>query len=182
MLRLPRDADWAGRGVVYDVVTPAPHFRSDQWLFAVDVITRRSPVWRIGGPSLRRRSMNGYGRSAQRTWQELAPMAYAEIEDPESYFSELGEQAADQVVDLTRQIQGPDLPNETYFQKVGRINAAKMQAEEIVRAELLTPDSSLWEEEEPLEPEYLQDLLAMYAEEQREMDEAQMRPMSADDD
>lgn len=146
MLRLPRDADWAGRGVVYDVVTPAPHFRSDQWLFAVDVITRRSPVWRIGGPSLRRRSMNGYGRSAQRTWQELAPMAYAEIEDPESYFAELGEQAADQVGDLTLQMQGPDLPNETYFQKVGRINAAKMQAEEIVRAELLTPDRELWEE------------------------------------
>ena len=125
--------------------------------------------------------MNEYGRSAQRTWQMLAPTAYNQIEDPETYFAELGEQAADQVVDLTRQIQGPDLPNETYFQKVGRINAAKMQAEEIVRAELLTPDSSLWEEEEPLEPEYLQDLLAMYAEEQREMDEAQMRPMTDDD-
>ena len=92
--------------------------------------------------------MNGYGRSAQRTWQELAPTAYAEIEDPESYFAELGEQAADQVVDLTLQMQGPDLPNETYFQKVGRINAAKMQAEEIVRAEMLTPESEVLEEDD----------------------------------
>lgn len=182
MVQVKRDAGGAAHGVVYDVGTLAPHLRSDQWLLAVDVITRRNPVWRIGGPSLRRRSMNGYGRSAQRTWQQLAPTAYSQIEDPETYFAELGEQAADQVVDLTRQIQGPDLPNETYFQKVGRINAAKMQAEEIVRADLLMPDSSLWEEEDEDEGlEHLRPLMEMYAEEQREMDEAQMRPMTDDD-
>ena len=90
--------------------------------------------------------MNEYGQFAMRTWRMLVPAVYAEIADPERFFRELGEQAANQVVDLTRQLQGPDLPNETYFQKVGRINAAKMQAEEIVRAELLTPDRELWEE------------------------------------
>lgn len=158
------------------MVTPAPHLRSDQWLFAVDVITRRNPVWRIGGPSLRRRSMNGYGRSAQRTWQELAPMAYAEIEDPESYFAELGEQAADQVGDLTLQMQGPDLPNETYFQKVGRIQAAKMQAEEIVRNDLLTPSRELWQEEDEPDRPDLAILQAMDAEEDRQRELERLEP------
>ena len=126
--------------------------------------------------------MNEYGQFAMRTWRMLVPAVYAEIADPERFFRELGEQAANQVVDLTRQLQGPDLPNETYFQKVGRIQAAKMQAEEIVRADLLMPDSSLWEEEDEDEGlEHLRPLMEMYAEEQREMDEAQMRPMTDDD-
>ncbi|WP_246858716.1 hypothetical protein [Citricoccus sp. SGAir0253] len=43
--------------------------------------------------------------------------------------------------ELTVQIAGPDPTGETYLEKVGRLNAARMQAEEIVRAEMLTPQA-----------------------------------------
>ena len=125
--------------------------------------------------------MNEYGTFAMRTWRMLAPEAFRQIADPETFFRQLGEQAADQVVDLTRQLQGPDLPGETYFGKVGRINAARMQAEEVVRAELLTPPRELWEEEDENEGlEHLDSLMAMYAEEQRDMDLAQMEPFDSE--
>lgn len=97
--------------------------------------------------------MNQYGRQAQIAWQTRAPVAYAGIKDPKTFFSELGEQAADQVVDLAYQIAGPDLPGEDFFSKLGRWNMARRQAEEIVRADLLTPQQEFLaqsEEEEPL--------------------------------
>ncbi len=83
--------------------------------------------------------MNKYGRLGLEMWQRLAPTALAEIEDPSQHFSELGEEALEQVTSLTIELQGPDVPNETYFEKVGRIENAKLRAEEIVRADLLTP-------------------------------------------
>lgn len=83
--------------------------------------------------------MNKYGKHAMETWQAIAPAAYARIEDPMVFFQELGEQANDQVLDLIPQLAGPDPADESYLGKVGRLNAAKLQAEEIVREELLTP-------------------------------------------
>ena len=47
---------------------------------------------------------------------------------------------------------GPDPPNETYLEKVGRLNMARLQAEEIVLRELLLippASSSQQPEEEP---------------------------------
>jgi len=41
---------------------------------------------------------------------------------------------------LTEQMQGPDPQDETYWEKVDRLNAIRMQAEEIVRTEMLTPE------------------------------------------
>ena len=126
--------------------------------------------------------MNQYGRFAEQSWQMLAPARYAALEDPNHFFSTLGQEAQSRVVWLAEQMQGPDPTGETYWEKVGRLNAIRMQAEEIVRADLLMPDSSLWEEEDEDEGlEHLRPLMEMYAEEQREMDEAQMRPMTDDD-
>ena len=89
--------------------------------------------------------MNEYGKRAQRAWQQLAPSAYAQIPNPSLHFSTLGQTAADQVVDLTTQLVGPDVPGESSLQKIGRWNAAKMQAEEIVAADLLTPPREQWD-------------------------------------
>lgn len=83
--------------------------------------------------------MNTYGKFAQDTWKMLAPSQYALIPDPEAWFTDLGKQAETAVVDLMMQLEGPDIKGETYLEKVGRINAAKRQAEEIIRAEMLTP-------------------------------------------
>ena len=89
--------------------------------------------------------MNEYGKRAQRAWQQLAPSAYALIPNPSLHFSTLGQTAADQVVDLTTQLVGPDVPGEGFAQKVGRLNAAKMRAEEIVAADLLIPPRDEWD-------------------------------------
>lgn len=92
--------------------------------------------------------MNTYGKFAQDTWKALAPSQYALIPDPEAWFTDLGKEAETAVVNLMMQLEGPDLKGETYLQKVGRINAAKRQAEEIIRAEMLTPQPEDMEDEE----------------------------------
>ena len=84
--------------------------------------------------------MNKYGKFAQETWKMTAPSQYALIPDPEEWFRKLGEEAMHQVGELQYQIAGPDPEDETYLEKVGRLNNSRMRAEEIVRAEMLTPD------------------------------------------
>ena len=92
--------------------------------------------------------MNTYGKFAQEAWKTTAPAEYALIPDPDQWFERLGEEAAQRVGELMMELAGPDPVGETYLEKVGRLNAAKMQAEEIVRAEMLTPDPSVQEEPE----------------------------------
>ena len=92
--------------------------------------------------------MNTYGKFAQEAWRTTAPAEYALIPDPDQWFEALGEEAAQRVGELMMELAGPDPMGETYLEKVGRLNAAKMQAEEIVRAEMLTPDPSVQEEPE----------------------------------
>jgi hypothetical protein len=86
--------------------------------------------------------MNHYGQMAKDHWERWLPSRYAEIPDPEYYFRSLGEQVTNQIAELWPQLAGDDPPYEGYLDKVGRLNAAKQQAEEIVLRE-----------EVPLEPE-----------------------------
>ncbi|MGP5724439.1 TnpV protein [Arthrobacter rhombi] len=86
--------------------------------------------------------MNRYGQFAQQAWQVRAPKEYAEIRDPETWFTDLGERADEIVEELSLKIAGPDTYGESYLHKVSRINAALMQAEEIVRAQMLIPKTS----------------------------------------
>ena len=92
--------------------------------------------------------MNTYGKFAKEAWRTTAPAEYALIPEPNQWFEALGEEAAQRVGELIMELAGPDPMGETYLEKVGRLNAAKMQAEEIVRAEMLTPDPSVQEEPE----------------------------------
>jgi hypothetical protein len=86
--------------------------------------------------------MNHYGVTAQRHWERWLPERYATIQNPDSFFSTLGEEAAKQIADLTLDLAGDDPPGEDYLVKVGRLNMARLQAEEIVLREqvLLTPE------------------------------------------
>lgn len=84
--------------------------------------------------------MNKYGKFAQQTWKMTAPSQYALIPDPEEFFRNLGEEAMQRVGELQYELAGPDPKGESYLEKVGRLNASRMQAEEIIRAEMLTPD------------------------------------------
>jgi hypothetical protein len=86
--------------------------------------------------------MNHYGTMAQRHWARWLPERYAAIPDPGSFFSALGEETARQIADLALDLAGDDPPGEGYLVKVGRLNMARLQAEEIVLPEriLLTPE------------------------------------------
>ena len=94
--------------------------------------------------------MNDYGRLAMVHWRRWLPARYAAIQDPEVFFSTLGRQAENQVLDLTEQLEGPDLPGEGYLEKVGRLNMARMQAEELVLREviLLEPEKAETDDDE----------------------------------
>lgn len=79
--------------------------------------------------------MNSYGRTAQKYWQQYAPEQYAQIQDPESYFSTLGTSVANRIADLQSQLAGNDQQDETHLDKVGRLNMARLRAEEVVMRE-----------------------------------------------
>jgi hypothetical protein len=97
--------------------------------------------------------MNKYGRQAETMWKQACPRRYAALEDPEEFFTGLGEQAMEMVAELEARIAGPDQPGEGYLGKVGRLNAARNQAEEIARAEILAPPETEEPDEEDEDPE-----------------------------
>ena len=111
--------------------------------------------------------MNTYGKFAQEAWKTTAPAEYALIPDPVQWFESLGEEAAQRVGELMMELAGPDPVGESYLEQVGRLNASKMQAEEIVRAEMLTPDPSV--QQEPEEDEDPESGMAETLEEMKEL-------------
>ena len=100
--------------------------------------------------------MNKYGVQAQKAWQQASPTHYSQIPDQDEFFTQLGEQAAEQIAELQTKLAGPDPAGESYFEKVGRLNAAKNQAEEIVSHDLLSPPETDEDEEENVNPELQQ--------------------------
>jgi hypothetical protein len=79
---------------------------------------------------------------AQRHWAQWLPTRYATISEPDSYFSTLGQEVAQQIEDLTLELAGDDQPGEEYLAKAGRLTAARSRAEEIVLPQrvLLAPE------------------------------------------
>jgi hypothetical protein len=85
--------------------------------------------------------VNEYGSIAQRHWQRWRPARYAAIADPDAYFTDLGEQLAQEVADLWARMraQAGNPPGEDYVARVGRLNALRKQAEEVVLTDLVLP-------------------------------------------
>ena len=54
--------------------------------------------------------MNHYGAQAMRHWQSHLPTRFTQITDPETFFTELGEQVETEVEELTFQLAGDDPP------------------------------------------------------------------------
>jgi hypothetical protein len=98
--------------------------------------------------------MNHYGVTAQQHWARWLPSRYAKINDPDSYFSTLGQEAAHQIEDLAAELAGSDPPGEDYLTRAGRLTTARLQAEEIVLPELilLPPEPEAAEDSEPDQP------------------------------
>ena len=81
--------------------------------------------------------MNRFGLMAQQHWAKWLPVRYAAIENPEAFFTDLGQQVADQIDHLALQLQGDDRPGEGYLGKAGRLGQARHQAEEIILTDLI---------------------------------------------
>ena len=81
--------------------------------------------------------MNKYGAIAEAHWKTVAPMRYAGLESPATFFMELGEQVQAQVEATLEKLEptiDQDLP---YLEKVGALNAMRKQAEEIAMTDLV---------------------------------------------
>ncbi|MET3370642.1 UNVERIFIED_CONTAM: hypothetical protein ABIE34_003919 [Jeotgalibacillus campisalis] len=111
--------------------------------------------------------MNKYGRQAQEAWKTASPTRYSQIQNPDEFFTNLGEQAQEQVDELQVKLAGPDPKGEGFLEKVGRLNAARNQAEEIVRYDLLSPPETEGEDEED---EYVNPSIQEYLDSMREVD------------
>jgi len=87
--------------------------------------------------------MNEYGQMALDHWQRWLPQRFSQIEDPNSFFSTLGDQVATRIADLTLELAGEDPPGETFMTKLGRLNNAAQRARETVLPEtvLLEPET-----------------------------------------
>ena len=94
--------------------------------------------------------MNRYGAMARSHWARWLPQRYATIEDPDSFFSALGQETARQIDELTTELAGDDQPGEGYLAKAGRLTAARSQAEEIILPQqvLLAPEPGTSEDPE----------------------------------
>jgi len=86
--------------------------------------------------------MNLYGAKAKNHMAQYLPQEYQEIEDKETFFTEIGEEAQRQVSSTYSKISRPELGK--------RDLASKMMAEELVH-ELICPSPSE-ETEEPMDP------------------------------
>lgn len=95
--------------------------------------------------------LNQFGKKALHNWRVLAPTALSQMDNPKDFFLKLGVQAQSQWADLWPRLVEPDLPGEDFFSKVGRIEAAKMSAAEVVTEDLLLPPESERDVDEELE-------------------------------
>lgn len=84
-----------------------------------------------------RTAMNKYARIAQEHWQRHAPSRYAALEDPESYFQDLGETALTQIAQMEAYLERQlptDLP---YLDRVRHLQSIRLRAEETVLTDLV---------------------------------------------
>jgi hypothetical protein len=97
--------------------------------------------------------MNEYGRMALDHWQQHLPERYRRIEDPNSFFSTLGDQVATRIADLTLDLAGQDPVGETFMDKLGRLNNASQRAREIVLPEMVLLAPEIDEDEDETDPQ-----------------------------
>lgn len=94
-------------------------------------------------------TMNTYGHRAMAYWRLHRPRDLAAITDPAAFFEELGDRVASEVEELETALAGTAPPGEGWTERVGRLNMARLMAEERVMAEL---GYSTWEDDEDEPP------------------------------
>ncbi|MDO5067447.1 MAG: hypothetical protein Q4D96_09235 [Propionibacteriaceae bacterium] len=81
--------------------------------------------------------MNKYGMMAMDHWQLHAPRQYEELTNPQEFFTQLGEELADEIIQIA-EVQERRLPPDLgYIERVQQLTMIQRQAEEIVLSERL---------------------------------------------
>jgi hypothetical protein len=108
-------------------------------------LIRADSSWRLtSAPAAKKLSeMNRYGRQLMRQMQQSDPARFASLPDPDQHFTIVGEQLAVEIEQLAQSIAGPDRPGETYLEKVGRLNMARLNAESDLIAEAMIRDPEI---------------------------------------
>ncbi|MFD7866055.1 hypothetical protein [Streptomyces sp. NPDC059783] len=81
--------------------------------------------------------MNHYGAQMMRHWQAEHHQAYGELREPTKYFTQLGEEIAEQVELRARSLAGVAPPGEGYLGRLQRLNTARLEAEGAIVREYL---------------------------------------------
>ncbi|MFK4184346.1 hypothetical protein ACI2L4_10055 [Streptomyces sparsogenes] len=82
--------------------------------------------------------MNRYGEQAMTHWKENKPLAFRELEDPEMFFTALGEEIATEIETRARELSGKEPDGEGYLQRLQRLNTSRLEAEgEVLRERVL---------------------------------------------
>jgi hypothetical protein len=94
--------------------------------------------------------VNQYGLMARKHWARWLPTRYAAIQDPDSFFSDLGTLSEERITALALDLAGDGPPGEGYLDKAGRLGEARHRAEQIVLTEdiLLPPEPGADPDEE----------------------------------
>lgn len=99
--------------------------------------------------------MNRYGQLARQHWMRWLPSRYAGLSDPQGFFTGLGEQVQAAIVDVEQGLEArADLAGLDYLDRLGRLNAIRAQARELVLTEMvyLAAEESDEGWEEPAHP------------------------------
>jgi hypothetical protein len=81
--------------------------------------------------------VNHFGASAQRFWQNHQPARYAQLTDPETFFTDLGMQVASLSTELASLLAQKEPPRQDYLHEVARLQGARRVAEEIAMRQLV---------------------------------------------
>ena len=95
--------------------------------------------------------MNRYGQLLMRQLQSTSPGRFAQIANPEAFFTRRGQELETEIQTLADALAGPDRPGESYLEKAARLTTARINAESDLMREYLTSESDA---ETPLRPEW----------------------------
>ena len=98
--------------------------------------------------------MNNYEQRVMDHWKTWLPSRYSQIEDPISFFTSVGEQIEEQVLQIAAAMEAEQreaMEQMDYLSRVGRVNAIQKSAEEIALSEFLPtpPEAQMLEGNEP---------------------------------
>jgi hypothetical protein len=84
--------------------------------------------------------MNHHGLKAQQHWQQRLPRQYAQITDPEAFFTLLGETAQEEIGRLADALAETTPPAEGYLEETARLTTARKMAEMQVTRDMILVD------------------------------------------